>query len=141
MSEPQKTVLVIEDDRDISATIHGVLSGAGYRVLSANNGQDGRRLIQTQKPDLVLTDMMMPRMGGFPVLEFMAELPDPPPVIMMTANEGSRHKAYAEYLGVVEYIRKPFPTEKLMDAVNRAFAAAKPEDLTPPPPLRSGDGE
>ena len=127
MSEPQKTVLVIEDDRDISATIQGVLSGAGYRVLSANNGQDGRRLIQTQKPDLVLTDMMMPRMGGFPVLEFMAELPDPPPVIMMTANEGSRHKAYAEMLGVVDYLRKPFAMEVMLESIARAIAARKPE--------------
>ena len=127
MSEPQKTVLVIEDDRDISATIQGVLSGAGYRVLSANNGQDGRRLIQTQKPDLVLTDMMMPRMGGFPVLEFMAELPDPPPVIMMTANEGSRHKAYAEMLGVVDYLRKPFAMEIMLESISRAIAGRKPE--------------
>ena len=83
----QKTILVIEDDRDISATIQSVLSGAGYRVLTANNGQDGRRIIQQQKPDVVLTDMMMPRMGGFPVLEFLAEIPEAPPVIMMTANE------------------------------------------------------
>ena len=91
MTDTQKTIVVIEDDRDISAAIQGVLNGAGYRVLAASNGQDGRRLIQAQKPDLVLTDMMMPRMGGFPVLEFLAEMSDAPPVIMMTANEGSRH--------------------------------------------------
>lgn len=122
MSENQKTVVLIEDDRDISATIQSVLSGAGYRVFSANNGQDGRRLIQTQKPDLVLTDMMMPRMGGFPVLEFLAEMADSPPVIMMTANEGSRHKAYAEMLGVVDYLRKPFAMEVMLEAVARAIA-------------------
>jgi DNA-binding response OmpR family regulator len=123
MTTDQKTILVIEDDRDISATIHGVLSAAGYKVLTANNGQDGRRLIQNQKPDLVLTDMMMPRMGGFPVLEFLAELPEAPPVIMMTANEGSRHKAYAEMLGVVDYLRKPFAMEVMLESVARAIAA------------------
>src|SRR5262249_11418272 len=48
--------------------------------------------------------------------------PDVPPIIMITANEGSRHKAYAEYLGVVDYIRKPFAMERLMEAVNKAFA-------------------
>ena len=121
MSENQKTVVLIEDDRDISATIQSVLSGAGYRVFSANNGQHGRRLIQTQKPDLVLTDMMMPRMGGFPVLEFLAEMADAPPVIMMTANEGSRHKAYAEMLGVVDYLRKPFAMEVMLESVARAI--------------------
>lgn len=123
----QKTILVIEDDRDISATIQSVLSGAGYRVLTANNGQDGRRIIQQQKPDLVLTDMMMPRMGGFPVLEFLAEIPEAPPVIMMTANEGSRHKAYAEMLGVVDYLRKPFAMEVMLESVARAIAARSKE--------------
>lgn len=123
MNTSLKTILVIEDDRDISATIQGVLSGAGYKVLTANNGQDGRRLIQQQKPDLVLTDMMMPKMGGFPVLEFLAELKKAPPVIMMTANEGSRHKAYAEMLGVVDYLRKPFAMEVMLESVAKAIAA------------------
>lgn len=126
MSENQKTVVLIEDDRDISATIQSVLTASGYRVFSANNGQDGRRLIQAQKPDLVLTDMMMPRMGGFPVLEFLAEMQDAPPVIMMTANEGSRHKAYAEMLGVVDYLRKPFAMEVMLESVARAIAGKQP---------------
>lgn len=132
MTTDQKTILVIEDDRDISATIQGVLSAAGYKVLTANNGQDGRRLIQNQKPDLVLTDMMMPRMGGFPVLEFLAELPEAPPVIMMTANEGSRHKAYAEMLGVVDYLRKPFAMEVMLESVARAIAAKPTESEKEP---------
>jgi len=123
-SGQKKTIVLIEDDRDISTTIQSVLTAAGYRVVAASNGQDGRRLIQQQRPDLVLTDMMMPRMGGFPVLEFLAELPDAPPVIMMTANEGSRHKAYAEMLGVVDYLRKPFAMEVMLDSVARAIAGS-----------------
>ena len=118
----QKTVLVIEDDREISSTVQSVLSAAGYRVLAASNGQDGRRMIQNNRPDLVLTDMMMPRMGGFPVLEFLSDMSDPPPVIMMTANEGSRHKAYAEMLGVVDYLRKPFAMEVMLESVAKAIA-------------------
>lgn len=117
-----RTILVIDDDREISATVQSVLAAAGYKVLSASNGQDGRRIIQSSRPDLVLTDMMMPRMGGFPVLEFLSEMKDPPPVIMMTANEGSRHKAYAEMLGVVDYLRKPFAMEVLLESVARALA-------------------
>lgn len=121
MAVALKTVLVIEDDRDISATIQSVLGAAGYQVLAARNGQEGRRLITQRRPDLVLTDMMMPGMGGFPVLEFLAEIEDAPPVIMMTANEGSRHKAYAEMLGVVDYLRKPFAMEVLLESVARAL--------------------
>lgn len=117
-----KTIVVIEDDREISNTVQTVLKAAGYDVVAATNGNDGRKLIQSRKPDLVLTDMMMPRMGGFPVLEFINELDHPPKVIMMTANEGSRHKAYAEMLGVVGYLRKPFAMEVLLESVSRALA-------------------
>ncbi|MCP4785546.1 MAG: response regulator [Fuerstiella sp.] len=120
-SVTEKLIVVIEDDREISNTVQTVLKASGYQVLAATNGQDGRKLITSRKPDLVLTDMMMPRMGGFPVLEFLGEMENPPKVIMMTANEGSRHKAYAEMLGVVDYLRKPFAMEVLLDAVNRAL--------------------
>jgi len=118
----EKLIVVIEDDREISNTVQTVLKASGYQVLAATNGQDGRKLITSRNPDLVLTDMMMPRMGGFPVLEFLGEMENPPKVIMMTANEGSRHKAYAEMLGVVDYLRKPFAMEVLLDAVNRALS-------------------
>lgn len=118
---PKKTILVIDDDREIAATVQTVLAAAGYQVITASNGQDGRRIIQSSRPDLVVTDMMMPRMGGFPVLEFLSEMADPPPVIMMTANEGSRHKAYAEMLGVVDYLRKPFAMEVLLESVARVL--------------------
>ena len=66
--------------------------------------------------------MMMQKLGGFPVLEHFRDKPDAPPIIMATANEGSRHKAYAELLGVVEYIRKPFAMEKLLEAVKKGLA-------------------
>lgn len=117
-----KTIIVIEDDREISNTIQTVLKANGYTVFAATNGSDGRKLIMSKSPDLILTDMMMPRMGGFPVLEFLNDLDSPPKVIMMTANEGSRHKAYAEMLGVVDYLRKPFAMEVLLESVSRAMA-------------------
>ncbi len=117
-----KTILVIEDDREVSNTVQAVLKSAGYSVLSATNGQDGKQLIDSQDPDLVVADMMMPRMGGFPVLEYLRKKDNPPAVIMMTANEGSRHKAYAEMLGVVDYLRKPFAMEVLLQSVKQALS-------------------
>ena len=75
----------------------------------------------------MILDMMMPRMGGYPVLEHFRGKTDAPPIIMITANEGSRHKAYAEYLGVVDYIRKPFAMERLLEAVNKAFQTPAPK--------------
>lgn len=117
----QKYILLIEDDRETASTLTTVLSGAGYHVTHAQNGVEAQRLLQAGRPDLVVTDMMMPRMGGFPVLEFIKSMENPPQVIMITANEGGRHKAYAEMLGVVDYLRKPFAMDVLLDAVGRAF--------------------
>ena len=117
--ESSKRILLIEDDREISSTIQNVLQSAGYDVITAPNGIEGQRLVESQRPALVITDMMMPRMGGFPVLEYLRSLESPPRVIMITANEGGRHKAYAEMLGVDEYLRKPFAMDLLLEAVER----------------------
>ena len=119
-----RTILLIEDDRDIATTLLKVLEGAGYAVQWAQNGLEGRRLAEALSPDLVITDMMMPKMGGFPVLEFLKGLEHPPKVIMITANEGGRHKAYAEMLGVDDYLRKPFAMEVLLEAVERSMKSS-----------------
>ena len=112
-----KKILLIEDDREIATTIERVLQAAGYDVAMAANGVEGQQVTGSFHPDLVITDMMMPRMGGFPTLEFLKSLENPPRVIMITANEGSRHKAYAEMLGVDGYIRKPFAMDLLLELV------------------------
>src|ERR1700757_3054491 len=122
-----KTILVVNDDLELSDGLRAVLEKKGHRVFQARDGQQGKQLVYQHRPDLVMLDMMMPKMGGYPVLEHFRDKPDAPPMIMITANEGSRHKAYAEYLGVVEYIRKPFAMEKLMEAVQRGLAGEPAE--------------
>ena len=131
----QKTILIVDDDRELVDGLRSMLERQGYRVMQAHDGHQGKQAIYNQQPDLVILDMMMPRMGGYPVLEHFKGKPEAPPIIMITANEGSRHKAYAEYLGVIDYLRKPFAMERLMEAVNRALrpqAAAKPASEAPP---------
>jgi DNA-binding response OmpR family regulator len=131
-----KTILVVDDDHELVDGLRTVLERQGFRVIQAHDGHQGKQQIYNQRPDLVILDMMMPRMGGYPVLEHFKGKADAPPVIMITANEGSRHKAYAEYLGVIAYIRKPFAMERLLEAVHKAFAppeanGAAGEDETP----------
>ena len=126
-----KTILVVDDDVELSDGLRVVLERQGYRVLQARDGQQGQQLVYQQRPDLVILDMMMPRRGGYPVLEHFRGKPDAPPIIMITANEGSRHKAYAEYLGVVDYIRKPFAMEQLLESVQRALAPAEAPPADP----------
>jgi DNA-binding response OmpR family regulator len=124
----QKMILVVDDDRELVEGLRAVLERQGFKVIQAHDGHQGKQAIYNQQPDLVILDMMMPRMGGYPLLEHFRGKTDAPPIIMITANEGSRHKAYAEYLGVIDYIRKPFAMERLLETVNKALAAAKPAE-------------
>ena len=127
MANP-KTILVVDDDMELSDGLRVVLEKQGFRVIQARDGQQGKQAVYNHRPDLVILDMMMPRMGGYPVLEHFRDKPDAPPIIMITANEGSRHKAYAEYLGVIDYIRKPFAMERLLDTVNKALKPQPKKD-------------
>ena len=126
MASSGKTILVVDDDYELSDGIRAVLENLGHKVLQARDGQQGKQVIYNQRPDLVILDMMMPRMGGYPVLEHFKDKSDAPPIIMVTANEGSRHKAYAEMLGVVDYLRKPFAMEVMLESVARAIAGKQP---------------
>jgi DNA-binding response OmpR family regulator len=129
-----KTILLVDDDRELSDGLRMLLEKQGFRVMQATDGHQAKTLIYNNKPDLVILDMMMPRMGGYPVLEHFRGKTDAPPMIMITANEGSRHKAYAEYLGVIDYLRKPFAMERLLEAVQKAFQKAETETTPAPEP-------
>jgi len=133
-----KTILIVDDDVELSDGLRAILERQGFRVLQARDGHQGKQVVYAHKPDLMILDMMMPRMGGFPILEHFKDKPDAPPIIMITANEGSRHKAYAEYLGVIDYIRKPFAMERLLEAVERCLnKPSSPANGTTPPPTAS----
>lgn len=120
--EPGKRqrVLLVDDDNEIVESVRFALEANGYEVLVARDGNQGLAMAEREDPDLVVLDMMMPKRSGFLVLEKLRRTrPVPLRVIMITANEGSRHKAYAEMLGVDDYIRKPFAMDRLMESVKR----------------------
>jgi len=123
--EKTKRVLIVDDDNEIVESVRYALEANGYSVLIARDGNQGLAMAEREDPDLVILDMMMPKRSGFLVLEKLRRSrPVPLRVIMITANEGSRHKAYAEMLGVDDYIRKPFAMDRLMESVNRLLASA-----------------
>lgn len=115
-------ILVVDDDAEIIDTVQFALKQKGYEVLIARDGNQGLAMAEKDQPDLVILDMMMPKRSGFLVLEKLKSLGNEVKVIMITANEGSRHKAYAEMLGVHEYLRKPFAMDKLLECVERLLA-------------------
>jgi DNA-binding response OmpR family regulator len=119
-AEKRQRVLLVDDDHEIVESVRVALESKGYDVLVARDGNQGLAMAEREDPDLVVLDMMMPKRSGFLVLEKLRRTrPVPLRVIMITANEGSRHKAYAEMLGVDDYIRKPFAMDRLMDSVKR----------------------
>lgn len=119
---PQR-VLIVDDDGEVVESVKYALEQRGYAVLIARDGNQGLAMAEREDPDLVILDMMMPKRSGFLVLEKLRRTrPVPLRVIMITANEGSRHKAYAEMLGVDDYIRKPFAMDRLMESVDRLLA-------------------
>lgn len=123
-SEAQK-ILIVDDDHEIIESIRYALTANGYEVVVARDGNQGLALAERENPDLMILDMMMPKRSGFLVLEKLRRVREEPlPVIMITGNEGSRHKAYAELLGVSDYIRKPFAMDKLIASVANLLAQA-----------------
>ncbi len=128
-----KTVLLVDDDAEVLGAMRVVLERRGYRVVSAADGNMGLAVAEREAPDLVIVDMMMPKKSGFLVLEKLkGRNRTTPRVIMITANEGSRHRAYAEMLGVDDYIRKPFAMDKLLDSVAR-LCPLTPNPAAEPP--------
>jgi DNA-binding response OmpR family regulator len=118
--KPKKRILLVDDDREIVESMRIALAAAGYEILVARDGNQGLVMVERDDPDLLILDMMMPRRSGFLVLEKVRRSrPVPLRVIMITANEGNRHKAYAEMLGVDDYIRKPFAMDRLLESVDR----------------------
>jgi DNA-binding response OmpR family regulator len=115
---PGKRILLVDDDHEIVESMRIALEARGYQILVARDGNQGLAMAEREDPDLMILDMMMPKRSGFLVLEKLRRTKNMP-VIMITANEGSRHKAYAEMLGVEDYLRKPFGMDRLMESVQR----------------------
>jgi DNA-binding response OmpR family regulator len=116
----EKTILLVDDDVEVVRALRAVLEQRGYRVLAAADGNAGLAAAECERPDLVVVDMVMPRRSGLAVLETLkGRRPAGPPVILITASEGGRHRAHAERLGADDYLCKPFALDKLLASVQR----------------------
>jgi len=122
-----KKVLLVDDDKDILAAMQVALMDLGVEISTAFDGDAAVKQAQAVQPDVVVLDMMLPKRSGFLVMENLKKgkkKADPPRVIMITGNQGSRHKTYAESLGVDIYLNKPFRMEKLLDAVRKLLGTS-----------------
>ncbi len=117
----KKKILIIDDEEDIAKTVSFRLSSLGYEVIAANNGLEGLEKAQREKPNLILLDVMMPKMDGFEVLRRLKDDPETKytPVIMLTCRGESGSLFKAQDLGSVDYVIKPFESQELLDLIER----------------------
>jgi two-component system response regulator VicR len=123
-----KRILCIEDEQEMIDLIRLILTRRGFEVLGANGGKLGLEAIHTEKPDLVLLDLMMPDMDGWEVYQQMKadEATRDIPVIIVTAKAQSIDKVLGLHIAKVDdYIAKPFSPQELMNSVDAVLARKK----------------
>lgn len=110
----ERTVLVVEDESNIVDILSFNLEKEGYGVLTAYDGQTGLELARAKKPDLILLDLMLPKLNGFDVCKALRDAGDTVPILMLTAREEEADKVRGLELGADDYITKPFSIRELM---------------------------
>jgi CheY-like chemotaxis protein len=117
----KKVILLVDDDRELNDGLRIVLEDQGHLVIQAFDGAEARELVNRHRPDLMILDLTMPRISGYGVLQYLRTQPATTPVIMMTGNEGSQHRVNAEYLGVIDYLNKPFAIDRFLASVEQGL--------------------
>ena len=119
-----KTVLTIDDSRTMREMLNLALAQAGYRVIQAVDGLEGLEVLAAEGADVVITDINMPRLDGFGVIEGVRANPDhrATPILVLTTESDATKKERARKAGATGWIVKPFNPEKLIDAVRRVAA-------------------
>lgn len=119
-----KTILFIEDESALQKTIRDLLKGEGYEMISALNGEVGLRLAKEKKPDLILLDLILPRVHGFDVLKKLKENPETKeiPIVVLTNLEGLGDVDKAIALGAKTYLVKAqYTLQEVVEKIEKAI--------------------
>lgn len=114
----QKNVLIVEDEKNIVDILRFNLQRAGYHTLEAYDGEDGLQKAVSENPDLILLDVMLPKMNGFDVCKSLRSRGSNVPVIILTAREEESDKVLGLEIGADDYITKPFSMRELVARVD-----------------------
>ena len=128
--DPKKKVLIVEDEKNIVDILRFNLQRAGYDTLEAFDGQDGLDKALSENPDLILLDVMLPKMNGFDVCKAIRAQGSSVPVIILTAREEESDKVLGLEIGADDYITKPFSMREL---VARVGANIRRTSMSAPP--------
>ena len=116
MTAPAKTVLVVDDEPTLVATLKYNLEREGYRVLAAGDGEKAINLARSERPDLMILDLMLPAVDGLEVCRILRREMTLP-IIMLTARVGEVDKVVGLEIGADDYVTKPFSTRELLARV------------------------
>jgi DNA-binding response OmpR family regulator len=119
-------VLIVEDDRAILRGLKDNLVAESYEVLTAADGEAGLRLVHEQKPDLVILDLMLPRMSGYEVCRRLRDEGNTTPILMLTARGEEADRVLGLDLGADDYVTKPFSVRELLARVRAIVRRAHP---------------
>ena len=133
-------ILIIEDETPMRTALADVLESEGYRPLTAEDGEIGLRKALEEKPDLILLDIMMPKLDGFEVCAELRRLGNPVPVLMLTAKGQVEDRVTGLDAGADDYLVKPFSTEELLARV-RALLRRTQRQGQSPTKLKLGEVE
>lgn len=121
MSEvARKTILIADDEPDIVETIKFLVESEGFNCLTAFDGEEALNLAKEHRPDLIILDVMMPKINGYKVsrlLKFDVKYKDIP-VLMVTARTQEEDRLIGEETGADEYITKPFDIDSILEKIN-----------------------
>ena len=121
-----QTVLVVEDEENILEAIRYNLEREGYRVLAAQDGEEGLTLTRRDAPDLVVLDVMLPRLDGFEICRILRRESDVP-IVMLTAKGEEIDRVVGLELGADDYVTKPFSMRELVVRIRNLLRRAKPQ--------------
>ncbi len=115
----KKKILVVDDEVDLVKTIQFYLELGGYKVLASYNGEDALNQARKENPDLILLDIMLPKLDGYKVCRLLKfdEKYKHIPILMMTAKTQEKDKLTGKETGANEYITKPFDMEELTEMI------------------------
>src|SRR5512142_1196846 len=131
-------ILIIEDELPMRTALQDVLVGEGYRVLTAADGERGLQRAIEEKPDLILLDIMMPKLDGYAVCAELRRLGNPVPILMLTAKGQVEDRVQGLDVGADDYLVKPFSTDELLARV-RAMLRRVQRQTKMPVRLSLGD--
>jgi CheY-like chemotaxis protein len=125
-----RRILLVDDDRGLRHVLSSMLTSAGHAVQSAADGPEALELCRGGTFDIVLVDIGLPSMSGLEVLERARALPNPPVVIVMTADDTSETLLQAVRRQAYRYVRKPFPPNAIVEVIDGAVAGARAAALS-----------